>query len=147
MGWYTAIWSIKLIKNLKILSVNDLLDLLLVRQMTGGTTQFDMLYDAVLETIKIKSVDVSDLVIVATSAMQIVQQYPNLNGADKKRLVVDIMTKLVNDSGLVPAEQREAALIFLQHTLPNMIEVVINAYQHKIKLKKVGQGCICISPK
>ena len=58
--------------------------------------------------------------------------------------MIDILTKLVSDSGLVSEEQQEAAQNFLQHTLLNMIDTVVNAYQHKIKLKNVGQKCGCI---
>ena len=112
--------------------------------MAAVSTQFDKIYNEVLEGIHTKDVDASDLVVIATSAMQIVQGYPTLTGADKKRLVIDVLTKLVSDSGLVSAEQQEAARAFIQHSLPNMIDMVVNAYQHKIKLKKVGQRCGCI---
>ena len=112
--------------------------------MSEMSTQFDKIYNEVLEGIHTKSVDPSDLVVISTSAMQIVQKYPNLTGSDKKRLVIDVMSKLVSESDLVSEEQQEDAQAFLQHALPNMIDTVVNAYQHKIKLKKVGQKCGCI---
>ncbi len=109
------------------------------------STQFDKIYKNVLNGIKTKNIDASDLVIIATSAMQIVQKYPELTGEDKKRMVIDILARLVDESDLVPAKYQDASLIFIQYTLPNMIDAVVNAYQHKIKLKKVGQRCGCIS--
>jgi len=101
-------------------------------------------YHQVLGSIELEHIDISDLVDITTFTMQIVQKYPEMSGADKKSAVIDILTKLVNDSGLVPPEKRDGALSFVVHTLPNMIDTVVSAYQHKIKLKKVGQRCGCI---
>ena len=41
--------------------------------MASVLTQFDKIYNEVLEGIHTKSVDPSDLVVIATSTMQIVQ--------------------------------------------------------------------------
>nr|QBK86200.1 MAG: uncharacterized protein LCMAC101_07950 [Marseillevirus LCMAC101] len=105
----------------------------------------DEIYHQVLGSIESDLVDVSDLVDITVFTMQIVQKYPTMTGVDKKKAVIDILTKLVNDSGLVPPEQQEKALSFVVHTLPNMIDTVVSVYQHRIKLKKVGQRCGCVS--
>ncbi len=111
--------------------------------MAVVSEQFDKIYNKVLNGIKTKTIDTSDLVIIATSAMQIVQKYPELTGEDKKRMVIDILSRLVDESNLVPSKYQDTSRVFIQHTLPNMIDAVVNAYQHKIKLKKVVQKCGC----
>jgi len=55
------------------------------------------------------------------------------------RLAVDIATVSVNDSGLVPAERRAGALIFLQHAPPSTTGAAVDACRRRVRLKKVGK--------
>nr|QBK86362.1 MAG: uncharacterized protein LCMAC102_01570 [Marseillevirus LCMAC102] len=107
--------------------------------------QFDEIYSKVLKTIKTKNIQVSDLVIIATSAMTIVQKYPILTGTEKKTLVIDIIQKIINKTDLLPENQKQPASFFIEFTLPTLIDTIVSAYNHDIDLKKLGVGCLkCI---
>lgn len=112
-------------------------------------TLFGEIYTSVLRTIRTRKISAADLVIVATSTMSIVQRYPRLSGQQKKQLVVEVLTKVVDDSDLLPADQEQAALMFIQFTLPPMIDVVVDAYRHNgIDLKKSVNSCFpCLGGK
>ncbi len=105
-------------------------------------TQFDEIYSKVLRTIKTKEIQVSNLVTIATSAMTIVQKYPTLTGTEKKNLVIDIIQKIIDDTNLLPEDQKQTAFLFIRFTLPSLIDTIISVYNREIDLKKIGQGCV-----
>jgi hypothetical protein len=112
------------------------------------STLFDDVYANVYKTIKKKSVDSGDIIRIVASAMVVVQKYPELDGATKKQLVIDVLSKIVDDSGLVKDEDKEACHLLIQVTVPVVIDTIVSAYNHEIDLKKVKScfakcfGCV-----
>jgi|GEM_PF-5982022 len=103
---------------------------------------FEAIYNKIRESIKDKSITVYDLIPIATNVMQIVQKYPNLSGNEKKKLVVNVIKQLVDDSDIIPQEQEAIALTIIQYTLPHVIDAVVAAYKKNIDLKKIKEDCI-----
>ena len=107
----------------------------------SATTQFDAIYTAVVATIKKGKLAPTDLIIIATSAMTIVQTYPSLSGAEKKAIVIEVVQRLVNTTTLFSEEDKAAANALIAVALPPTIDAVVGAYNHTIDLAKQKKGC------
>ncbi len=111
---------------------------------TNDKSLVDSLYDQVLSHIRSKQIKVRDLVVIATKAMELVQKVPELTGSERKNIVIDVVVKIVDDSNLLSGEDEAAALMFIEMTLPTLIDTVVNAYKKHIDLKKIKTSCGCI---
>ena len=103
------------------------------------TEMFDEIYTKLLKSITTKKINVSDLIYITTNAMVIVQKYPNLSGSQKKQITIELLQKLVDKSNLIPEEHEAATMIFMESILPSLIDKIVDSYQHKIDLKKIGK--------
>jgi len=78
--------------------------------------------------------DFGDYMAIVAKVMEIVAEYPNLSGADKKELVVQTIVKyaeLSNDDLL--------KTILSETTTRNLIEIIYAAYTHRIVIKKTAK--------
>ena len=114
-------------------------DIVPIESQANIRTQFDVIYAAVLRTIDKKNLSVIDLISLTTSAMVIVQKYPEMSGETKKRIVIDIIKHIVDDSDIFKkGEEEEAVKLFIEITLPVLIDTVVNVYNHNIDLEKIS---------
>ncbi len=113
-----------------------------INVVSNAPTMFDEVYSRVMKMIKLNKVNAGDLVVISTYAMTTVQKYPNLDGPSKKQLVIDVITKVVHESDIFAPEDKMAGDMFIQLTLPMLIDTIINAYNHKVDLKKIKASCV-----
>ncbi len=94
-----------------------------------------------------KDLDLANIVIVASSAMKIVEHIKELDGPQKKQMVVELVNRIVDE--LVPEDKQDALKLFIQFTLPTVIDQVIAATKGKMDINvitKKASGCFsCLS--
>ncbi len=103
---------------------------------------FDKLYDRVETMIGTREVTVSNVVMIATSIMSILQRYPSLTGPEKKQLVIDILTKFVTGSKIIPDDSKQIVISMIQLILPTVIDIVASVAKGSMsKLFKSARKC------
>lgn len=93
-----------------------------------------------------RKISVPEIVTMAEIAMELVEEYDDLSGPQKKAITIAVLIKIVDETDIVPAEYEEAALNFIETTLPIVIDTVVGAFNQVIKLKNHGSNttkCSC----
>ncbi len=88
-----------------------------------------------------KDVEIADLIDIVKLSMEIVQKYPELKGDEKKIIVIRIMKKIVSETEIISEDKKELANSFIDKALPKTINLIVEAYKHKIDLKSVRNCC------
>lgn len=99
---------------------------------------FDSAYDAVKLQINVKKFKTTDLIEFAVLAMQIVEQYPKLNGDEKKSLVIRLATRLVGELPRLSDEEKAALNLAIELTLPAAIDHIISASKGQLSLNEAA---------
>ena len=93
---------------------------------------FNNFYAEVQTLINKPTITASDLVPLAIDVMSVVQKDVSLSGPEKKQYVIDIMTKIVNESNILSPEYKADAESFLNTVLPMLIDSIINVYNREV---------------
>lgn len=101
----------------------------------------EMLFKRIVKFAKGKKLTASDLIIITTFSMQYAQQFPTALGFEKKQAVINAISKFVDETDVFDEEGKVAAKIFIQMTLPGMIDTIIAAYKHKLRLGNAIASC------
>jgi len=85
----------------------------------------------------------SSVITLAVRLMEVVEKLPNIDGAEKKRIVIEVAKLIVNDSNISDEDKINVNLI-IDLTLPMVIDTIISASRGqfsfnnlKNKLKKL----------
>lgn len=85
------------------------------------------LYDAIKSAIENPSeITVATFVLLVPKAMELVEAIPNLSGTEKKKLVIDVLARLVADLP-IQDEVKATILSFIENQLPTVIDIVVNS--------------------
>ncbi len=77
----------------------------------------------------------TNIIVIATELMQIVEKYKELTGPQKKMLVINVIKKVVN-SQIDSQETRLALNTIIDFTLPTVIDNLVDAINGNIKFNK-----------
>lgn len=81
----------------------------------------------------------SNIITMVTSLMQLVEQYENLKGKQKKAAIIDVLNQLIDEE--VPTEREALQLKSIVHlTLPTVIDVMVSIDKKDVEIK-VKKGC------
>jgi hypothetical protein len=84
----------------------------------------------------------SNIVIITTQLIQVVEKYKTLTGNQKKMLVISTIKKLVNET-VSNNDEKIALLLVIDNTVPYMIDGFIDAINGNIKFdKEKAKSCI-----
>jgi len=83
----------------------------------------------------------TNIIIITSLLIQIVEKYKTLTGNQKKMIVVNTIKKLVNDSKINDDEKKILNLI-IENTLPTAIDGFIDAINGNVKFDKVKEKSI-----
>lgn len=97
-------------------------------------TLFIDVYQLVLKNVTSKTLNVTDIVPLAKSAMEIVESFSQLDGPSKKQMVIDVLSEIISQSGLVSPDQVGTALEFVSNQLPTIIDLVVAATKNEVKI-------------
>ena len=95
-------------------------------------TLIDDLYNEVKTMIGKRSVNSKNIVVIVSSVIFIVEE-TKLSGTVKKDLVIELVTKLVNELPL--GDEKDQVMIFVKSMLPATIDTIIEAANGKLLSK------------
>jgi hypothetical protein len=82
-----------------------------------------------------EKITATNIVIIATSLMNVVEQYKDLTGSQKKMLIIDTIKRVINEN-INDVEERMALMVIVDFTLPPLIDTLISAINGNIKFEK-----------
>jgi len=92
-------------------------------------------YKKVLATISKKQLKVGELASIASMSILLVQRMKNLGGNQKKQMVVDIVTMIVEKTDLIAESDKPMANIYIETLLPAAIDELVAAYKDRKNFK------------
>lgn len=87
-------------------------------------------------------ISLADLVPLTVSAINLAQKQ-SMKGADRKRLVLHALGKLVSETSLLSDDAKAHASSFIEHQLPLLIDSLVMAANNPYSLGKVSPGTCC----
>ena len=82
-----------------------------------------------------EKITATNIVIIATSLMNVVEQYKDLTGSQKKMLIIDTIKRVINEN-TNDVEERMALMVIVEFTLPPLIDTLISAINGNLKFEK-----------
>jgi hypothetical protein len=94
------------------------------------------IFSTISVSITHKQLSLSNIIPIGSMVMQIVEEYPQLPGSQKKEVVISVMHKLINDSNL--SESTKATLnVIIDTVLAKTIDFVVSAARGEIELVNI----------
>ena len=103
----------------------------------------DKLYNKIKTTINYT--DISDLKEIqfwfnlGKDLAEMVDKYKNIEGPQKKNLVINVLNKIINDQELIPnldVDDRKKIIEMINTALPITLDLIIQATKGEIKINK-----------
>jgi len=101
----------------------------------------DKLYESLARLVGDQKITAQNAVLIATNLMQIVENYPDLTGEQKKTIVLHVLKKFVRDT--MNDNDEDAVIMFIDLFLPSVIDTIISVDKKKImvNIKKGFASC------
>jgi hypothetical protein len=106
---------------------------IIIKERKFPVKVIDTLYTTLGNVIKDENISTLNIVLIATNLMQLVESYPNLNGSDKKELVIHVLKMAVEDS--LEGDVKINVLLFIEIFLPSVIDTIISVDKKEINVK------------
>ena len=97
------------------------------------------LYDEIETMIKGKKVDAASIVSIATLLMKTVEKYSDVQGIQKKEIVLAVLRKVV-DEGVEDPTEKSNVLFLVEQTVPPVIDALVAVDKGQLKIK-IQKGC------
>ena len=100
------------------------------------TGMVDEVYNVVKSMVRQRKITVANLVSIGSTIMQVVEEYPNLVGYQKKHIVLSVAHRLVDeiDDNDVDKTTKEIIKIAIDTTLDKTIDFIIKASRGEIEI-------------
>jgi len=82
----------------------------------------------------------TNIVMIASELIQVVEKYNTLTGTQKKMLIINVIKKIVNEESNT-YEEKVALNIIIDNTLPLMIDGFVSAINGMMKFSKDKKKC------
>jgi len=101
----------------------------------------DNLYNSLSRIIGDTKVTTTNVVLITTNLMQIVEKYPDLHGKHKNSLIIHVLKRFVKDH--LDGDEESTVLIFIDIFLPSVIDTIVSVDKKEIvvKMKKGLKAC------
>ena len=101
----------------------------------------EKLYASLSIIMKNNKLNTTNILVITTNLMQIVEKYPKISGSQKKTLVVDVLKMFVGKN--TDGENKEIILLYINTFLPSVIDTLISVdkKEMKIKTRKLFKKC------
>jgi len=97
--------------------------------------KLEQMVEYIKNTIGDEKITATNIVIISTTLMHIVEQYKDLTGYQKKMLVIDTIKKVINQNVIDPKE-RISLMLIVDMTLPPMLDTLVSAINGGLKFEK-----------
>lgn len=101
-----------------------------------------IIYDRIRDSIVNKHISVANVLILVTSAMKIMEEFPAFSGEQKKRIVIVVIQKLFAEIQMTD-QDRIAMKILVEMTVNKMIDVIVSAAKGELftQIKEIIDKC------
>ena len=82
-----------------------------------------------------EKITATNIVVITTNLMHIVEQYKDLTGFQKKMLIINTIKKVINEN-TSDIQERMSLMTIVELTLPALIDTLVSAINGKIKFEK-----------
>ena len=94
------------------------------------------------------SLDENNIIDYVVRIMTLVEQQKNLSGFEKKAVVIEVLTRLVDDTNKLNSESKSALKSIIKIVVPGLIETIVAASKGLIAVNKkveesVKKCCFC----
>ncbi len=94
------------------------------------------------------SLDENNMIDYVVRIMTLVEQQKNLSGFEKKAVVIEVLTRLVDDTNKLNSESKAALKSIIKIVVPGVIETIVAASKGLIAVNKkveesVKKCCFC----
>lgn len=101
--------------------------------LSDSSAIIDKIYDLLVKAIDTYEITASDVILMTTKTMQLVEQITSLSGIQKKSIVLNTLKKVINNK--VKNEQdRDIILDFICLFLPSIIDTLISLDKKEIAI-------------
>ena len=97
--------------------------------------KIEQMVNYIKSTIGSEKINATNIVIISTNLMLIVEQYKDLTGYQKKMLVLDAIKKYINEN-VSDVQERISLMIIVDMTLPQVLDTLVTAINGDIKFEK-----------
>jgi|SRR5579871_5383255 len=107
------------------------------------------IFQAIMMMIKNKTLDGASLITITVDAMEFVEQIPSLSGADKKAIVLEVITLIIN---ACPIDDNIKSVLdtIVANVLPTVIDTIVAATHNGVNINtlkiKLAKMCACCPP-
>ena len=97
--------------------------------------KLEQMVEYIKNTLGDEKITATNIVIISTNLIHIVEQYKDLTGFQKKMLIIDTIKKVINQNVNDPQE-RISLMLIVDMTLPPMLDTLVSAINGGLKFEK-----------
>ena len=97
--------------------------------------KIEQLVNYIKSTIGDEKINATNIIIISTNLMHIVEQYKDLTGYQKKMLILDAIKKTINEN-VIDHQERISLMMIVDMTLPQVLDTLVSAVNGNIKFEK-----------
>jgi len=97
--------------------------------------KIQQLTDYIKTTLGDEKITATNIIIISTNLMHIVEQYKDLTGSQKKMLILDTIKKVINQN-VDDVQERMMLMMIVNMTLPSVLDTLVTAINGDIKFEK-----------
>lgn len=98
-------------------------------------TRLAQLYEYAKSILDTKKITTTNIIMIMNNLIQIVEQYKELTGNQKKMLVLDTIKKIINEN-VTDDNDKQQLILFVNITLPVVLDSIILAINGDMKFAK-----------
>lgn len=107
----------------------------------------DQLYDELSNILsKDEKLTTSSIITIVISLMQIVENYDNISGPDRKKIVIVVLDKFIDDNIDNEVERRDLKML-MSMTVPTLIDSIVSIDKKEVSIrarKCLEKFCTCM---
>ena len=107
--------------------------------MSYSTEPVARLYDEVESIISNKKIDAGSMISVVTLLMKTVDKYTDVNGIQKKEVVLAVLRKIIEET-VKDESERQNILYLADQAVPAVIDTIVSIDKGQLKIK-IEKGC------
>lgn len=95
-----------------------------------------------INTVYTDNITPSNVIIITTQLVQLVEKYKTLTGYQKKMIVINVIKKLVN-THINSEDDKWAMNMIIDNTIPSVIDNLVSAINGNLKFNKNENNITC----
>lgn len=97
--------------------------------------KIEQMVEYIKSTLGDNKITATNIIIITTNLMHIVEQYKDLTGSQKKMLILDTLKKVINQN-VSDAQERISLMMIVDMTLPHVLDTLVTAINGELKFEK-----------